>query len=153
MSRPDITIMAVSNVYSRVMHFSKAGDIELGHYHTYDHGTLLSSGVLKLEILNDDGTVKEEKVYTAPKMILIKKEFKHRLTALKDDTVAVCIHALRDVEGELLPVDALEEVTEYQPEEDKKALIERRNTRSVKGTLQREKDIVIGNFISEKPVL
>jgi len=152
MASPDIKIMAVSNVYSRMMHFAKAGDIELGHYHTYDHGTLLGAGSLKLEILNDDGTTKEEKVYHAPQMILIKKEFKHRLTALEDDTVAVCIHALRDVEGELIPVDAIEEVLEYEPEEDKRALVERRNSNSVRETLLREKDILIENMITPNPL-
>ncbi len=148
MSKPEITIFAVSNVYSRIMHFKKSGDIELGHYHTYDHGTLISSGSIRIEILDENSEVTESRVYHAPQMVLIKKQFRHRLTALKDDTVAVCIHALRDVEGELLPVETLEDVIHTTPDEDRIALKNRRNSNSVPSTLSR-KGILIQNMLDE----
>jgi len=124
---PTIELFATSNVYSRVMHFLKKGDQEYGHFHAYDHGTLLGAGKLSVEILDDGLKVISVKEYTAPAMILIKREYRHRLTALEDNTVAACIHALRDVEGDLLPPDALTTVVEISKDENRQALIQRRN--------------------------
>ena len=89
---PLISIGCVSNLFSRMMHFEKSGDIEIGHVHQFDHLTLLAKGKLKVTV---DGVSTE---FTAPHMIYIKKEKTHELVALSDDTVAYCIHALRDKE-------------------------------------------------------
>lgn len=91
MNRPDITIGCVSNIWSRQMHFKKTGDTELGHKHTYDHLTLLAHGKLKVTVNNKDVTI-----FEAPHMIFIEKDTEHMLEALVDNTVAYCIHALRD---------------------------------------------------------
>lgn len=93
MKHPEITIGCVANLYSRMMHFKKAGDIETGHTHQFDHLTLLASG--KLQITVD----KEITIFTAPHMIYIHKDKNHELVALEDDTLAYCIHALRDGNG------------------------------------------------------
>lgn len=95
--RPSITLGAVANIFSRMMHFKKAGDIELGHKHLHDHLTLLASGSLKVIV---EG---EETVFTAPHMIYIHADKKHELIALVDDTVAYCIHAIRDsISGDII---------------------------------------------------
>ena len=75
------------------MHFKKVGDLELGHTHPFDHLTLLASGSLKVIV---DGA---ETVFKAPHMIYIRKDKVHELIALEDNTVAYCIHALRDGNG------------------------------------------------------
>jgi quercetin dioxygenase-like cupin family protein len=75
-----------------MMHFKKTGDTELGHAHTFDHLTLLASGSLQVTV--DDKTT----VFNAPHMIFIKAEKVHELTAMQDNTVAFCIHALRSGE-------------------------------------------------------
>jgi len=93
MSAPAITIGCVSNLYSRQMHFVNAGDVELGHTHLYDHFTLLAAGSLRVTV---DGA---DNVFTAPHMIFIKKDKNHRLEALENNTVAYCIHALRNNDG------------------------------------------------------
>ena len=90
MKQPKVLLGCVSNLYSRMMHFEKAGDIEQGHTHQFDHLTLLASGKLKVTV---DGVVTE---FTAPFMIYIHKDKNHELVALEDNTVAYCIHALRD---------------------------------------------------------
>jgi len=90
---PAISIGCVANLYSRMMHFAKAGDTEIGHTHQFDHLTLLAKGKLKVTV---EGEVTE---FTAPHMIYIKKYKVHELVALTDDTVAYCIHALRDKEN------------------------------------------------------
>ena len=88
-TEPDITLACVANIFSRQMHFKKAGDVEHGHTHPFDHLTLLAHGSLKVII---DG---KESVFKAPGHIYIKAEIQHELEALEDDTVAYCIHALR----------------------------------------------------------
>lgn len=106
-NKPEIKIIAISNVYCRSMHFKEAGDFEIGHCHSYDHGTLVSTGKLLVEMLRDDGSVISQKEFIGPSFIFISKLCMHRLTALEDNTVAVCIHAMRDIEGNLLSPDFL----------------------------------------------
>lgn len=90
MSTPVVTLGCVANLFSRMMRFRKAGDIEVGHTHQFDHLTLLAKGKLKVTV---DGVASE---FSAPYMIYIHKDRVHELVALEDDTVAYCIHALRD---------------------------------------------------------
>jgi quercetin dioxygenase-like cupin family protein len=90
MNEPKISIGCVANLYSRMMHFVKAGDTEYGHVHQFDHLTLLASGSLKVTV---EGKVSQ---FNAPHMIYIHKDKNHELVALEDNTVAYCIHALRD---------------------------------------------------------
>lgn len=90
---PHVQIGCVANLYSRQMHFLKAGDLERGHTHPFDHLTLLASGSLRVTV-NDKATD-----FKAPHMIYIKAEHNHELVALEDGTVAYCIHALRNGNG------------------------------------------------------
>lgn len=90
MSSPIISIGCVSNLFSRMMYFKNAGDIEIGHTHQFDHLTLLAKGKLRVTV---EGNTSE---FTAPHMIYIHKDKVHELEALTDETVAYCIHALRD---------------------------------------------------------
>jgi hypothetical protein len=96
--QPEIKILAVSNVYCRLMNFKKAGDFEQGHYHTYDHGTLLTKGKLLVEKTDHNGNVTSSKEFTAPTFLYIENGHRHILTALEDNTLATCIHALRTIE-------------------------------------------------------
>lgn len=111
--RPEIKILAVSNVYSRLMHFLKAGDQEIGHTHTYDHGTLLASGSLLVEKMDEFGNVNFSKEFKAPTFIMVEKEYAHRLTALEDNTVATCIHALRTIDENIVDSEFLIKETEF----------------------------------------
>ena len=103
---PSIKIMCISNVYTRLMHFKNVGDVELGHAHDFDHGTLVSSGSVLVEIL-DSKTNKtiSKKTIEAPNFVFIEKGKAHRITALSDNTVCACIHALRTNDEELLEPD------------------------------------------------
>ena len=93
MSQPWVHIGCVANLFSRMMHFEKAGDKELGHKHQFDHMTLLAKGRLRVTV---EGVTTD---FTAPHQIYIHKDKNHELEALVDDTVAYCIHALRDGDG------------------------------------------------------
>lgn len=84
-----VKLGCVANLYSRMMHFEKAGDCELTHTHSFDHLTLLAHGSVKCVV---DG---QETIFNAPHMIYIHKDKNHEFTALEDNTVAYCIHAMR----------------------------------------------------------
>jgi hypothetical protein len=85
----EVKIGFVSNLYSRMMHFKNVGDTEHTHTHSFDHLTLLAHGSVKC-IVND-----KETIFKAPHMIFIKKDAEHKFTALENNTVAYCIHAMR----------------------------------------------------------
>ena len=104
MTNPEITIIAVSNVFCRLMNFKNKGDIEEGHKHTYHHATLVSSGSVRVEILDDNinQNIVLSKEFTAPNFIFIDKDKNHRIISLEDNTVCSCIHAVRDIEGEIV---------------------------------------------------
>jgi quercetin dioxygenase-like cupin family protein len=90
MSHPNIMLGVADNLWSKQMHFLKAGDVEQGHKHCFSHFTLLAAGKLSIKV---EGVASE---FTAPHMIFIAAEKVHELTALEDNTVAYCIHPLRD---------------------------------------------------------
>jgi quercetin dioxygenase-like cupin family protein len=97
-----VALGLVKNLWTRQMHFLKAGDIESGHAHQFDHCTLLAYGSLTVTV---NGKSKD---FKAPQMIYIKAGEYHELKALEDDTVAFCIHALRDKEtGDIISPDML----------------------------------------------
>jgi hypothetical protein len=93
MGQPHTNIGCVANLFARQMHFVKAGDKELGHTHVFDHLTLLASGALRVTV---NGAITE---FRAPHMIYIKADHQHELVAIEDNTVAFCIHALRNGDG------------------------------------------------------
>lgn len=92
MDQPQVKIGNVANLFVRMMHFEKEGDVEIGHTHSFDHLTLLAKGSLNVRINGQDT------LFVAPQMIYIKAELVHELTAKSDNTVAYCIHALREKE-------------------------------------------------------
>lgn len=84
------------NIWIRENHFTHKGDSNLGHYHKFDHVTLLVKGSVEIEI---DGA--KPKVFTAPTFIVIAKDKRHKLTALEDNVTWYCVYALRDLDGEV----------------------------------------------------
>lgn len=108
MSTPEIKIIATSNVYTRTMIFHKSGDVEKGHCHHYDHATLVSSGSVLFEVLDEfDGQTVSSKEVKSPNLIFVPKEKFHRITSLEDNTVCACIHSLRTIDEEILDPDFL----------------------------------------------
>lgn len=99
MNAPDIKLAFVSNIFTRLMNFEKAGDTEQGHVHQFDHVTLLAHGSLKITVEGVEST------FVAPHLIFIHKDKEHQLVALEDNTVACCIHGIKDSEGDLISPD------------------------------------------------
>lgn len=92
MTHPLSKISVVANTWVKQMYFAKAGDINKGHIHTFDHQTLLGKGKIKVTVNNK---VTE---FSAPTIIFIRAGFMHEIEALEDDTICYCIHAIRDGE-------------------------------------------------------
>ena len=132
MAAPEIKIIALSNVFSRLMFFKNKGDIEDGHKHTYDHATLVSSGSVLVEILDDEGKSETSKVFEAPNMIYINKDKFHRLIALEDKTTCVCIHALRTIDEEIVAPDFLIEPVFSENRGEVKNLVQEKYNKSMK---------------------
>lgn len=91
---PAIQVMAGGNIYIRRMHFPQAGCTERGHSHAYDHITFLERGRIGVEVAG------RQAAYEGPTAIKIVAGEIHTLVALTDDTVAYCLHALRNPESE-----------------------------------------------------
>lgn len=87
------------NIWVRQNILEKAGDFTLGHYHKFDHVSLLTSGEVEVEVEGH-----EPKVFKAPTFIVMKKEHKHKFKALTDDVLWYCVFALRDVNGEVTDI-------------------------------------------------
>ena len=86
------------NIWVRSHHYKNAGDTNGdGHYHYFDHVTLLATGSVKVEV---DGHPAKE--FHAPTFIVISKDHKHKITALTDDVVYFCVFAIRDIDGEVV---------------------------------------------------
>jgi quercetin dioxygenase-like cupin family protein len=94
---------AVDGVFVKQMHFEQVGSTMHGHKHNHNHLTLLAHGKLKVTV---NGQVTE---FTAPHLIFIHKDNEHELVALEENTVAYCVHAIRDkttgdiLEGAIVP--------------------------------------------------
>ena len=102
--RPEIKYACVGSVFVRQMHFKNAGDVMQGHSHPYDHLTLLVRGALAVESNGRRTEFKAGPIH----IIVVPKNVVHRLIALEPDTVACCVHAIRDKETkEIFDVDML----------------------------------------------
>lgn len=107
MNEPEVKIAAISNVFTRLMHFVKEGDVENGHVHSYDHATMVSSGSVLYEVLDGpDGNTIAAKEFKSPGYVFVEKDKYHRITALEDNTICVCIHALRTIDEEIISPDS-----------------------------------------------
>lgn len=87
------------NIWVKQNVLEREGDSFDGHEHKFDHVTLLTSGKVQVEIQG-----KEPKDFTAPTFIVIRKEQKHKMTALEDGTVYYCVYALRNLDGEVIEI-------------------------------------------------
>ena len=90
------------NIWVKQFAFNKIGQYSLGHKHDFDHVTLLVQGKVLVEV---EGF--EPKEFVGPTFIVIKKEHRHKFTALSDACIWYCIFALRDLDGNV--VNSVEE--------------------------------------------
>lgn len=91
MNEPKTKISIVSNLWVKQMVFMK-GDINPGHKHTFDHQTLLGTGSVKVTVNG------KSSIFHAPTIIFIRAGNEHLIEAMEDNTIAYCIHPIRDGE-------------------------------------------------------
>jgi hypothetical protein len=84
------------NIWVRQNVLENAGDSTQGHYHLFDHVSLLASGIVEVEV---EGNPPRQ--FTAPTFIVIKKERPHKFTALSGNVLWYCVFAIRDVDGDV----------------------------------------------------
>lgn len=89
----------VGNVWVRQNYMQKAGDVVGGHMHYHDHVSLLVRGSVSVQIGDS-----EPKTFTAPTFIVVRKEHKHKITAMEDDTIWYCVFAMRDINGDVADI-------------------------------------------------
>ena len=100
----------VGNVWVRQNWLHKAGDTAGGHTHYHDHVSLLVRGAVEITV--NDGPPKQ---FHAPTYIVIKKQHRHRIVALENDTVFYCVFAMRDVNGEVVDIYQEANTPDYPP--------------------------------------
>lgn len=86
MQQPNVKIAHVHGLFTRMMSFENAGDIEIGHTHQFDHATLVAHGSVLVRCRG------KETVFKAPQLIWIAAELEHELVAQEAGTVCVCLH-------------------------------------------------------------
>jgi hypothetical protein len=79
------------NIFVKEMNLPRVGMVVGQHAHKYGHTTLLVRGQLRAW---RDGELLGE--YCAPAQIFIPANTKHAFVSLEPDTLAYCIHRLRD---------------------------------------------------------
>jgi hypothetical protein len=89
----------VGNIWVRQNYLEKAGDKVGGHIHYFDHVSLLAKG--SVEVLLDGENPQR---FTAPTFIVIRKNHRHQITALEDDTSWYCVFAARDIDGNVADI-------------------------------------------------
>ena len=93
------------NIFIRKGQIEMAGETVDGHEHNFDHVTIVKSGSMRIEQLDEAGNVVRsvEKVASANNShVLILAGAIHRLTALEDNSSYWCVYAHRDPQGELV---------------------------------------------------
>lgn len=98
----------VGNVWVRQNWLEKSGDTAGGHAHYHDHITLLVRGSVSVTVGDEPS-----KEFHAPTFIAIKKNYRHEIVALEDDTVFYCVFALRDVDGEVVDIADVANLPNY----------------------------------------
>lgn len=89
----------IGNIWVRQNYLEKAGDKVGGHIHFFDHVSLLAKGSVEVTI---DGT--NPQVFHAPTFIVIRKNHRHEITALEDDTSWYCVFAAREIDGSVAEI-------------------------------------------------
>jgi quercetin dioxygenase-like cupin family protein len=108
---PEIGTAGVGSIQLVRNHFPRSGMWAPGHHHLHDHLMLLTAGAVELVA---NGLITK---YEADHIIIIPKQTRHQIRALRDDTTIWCVAALRDGEtGEVIGeddfVDRLQPMTE-----------------------------------------
>lgn len=84
------------NLWIREVYFEKAGDIKLGHQHSFDHTHFLTHGSGEITIYDceDKDKIILKKIFHAPALLKVPKEHRHQMVALEDESRGYCIQSM-----------------------------------------------------------
>lgn len=92
------------NIWVRSHQLIKEGDAHDGHTHHFDHVTMLVSGKVRVDVEDIIKNEKRSKEFEGPTFIIIRKEHKHKITALTDNVIYYCVFALRNIDGDVTDI-------------------------------------------------
>lgn len=103
----EIQLSFQHNIFVKRMLFKESGLMYCGHNHTYNHVTLVASGRVRVKFgaVPEGNLPEEEKEYMSSSMFVTRSYREHEITALEDNTVVCCIHAIRSADGEVVDGD------------------------------------------------
>ena len=94
------------NIFLKKMIFKEKGMMYCGHHHDYDHVTLVAAGRVSVKFgsVPEGDLLEEVKEYGGASMFVTRSYREHEITALEDNTIVCCIHAIRDTNGEIIGI-------------------------------------------------
>lgn len=99
----------IGNLFVRKVYFPESGDYMEGHRHQFDHVTFVSQGAIRFRKGDEIRDV------VAPDFIEAPAQVVHDMIALKPNSCAWCVFAMRDSTGQVL--DAADRVRATGPQE------------------------------------
>lgn len=89
------------NIFIRPNPLPRKGDAVQGHTHNFDHTTIIFKGAVRIEAEGPNGeTIVKD--FVAPAHALVRADWKHKLTALEDDSVFWCVFSHRTPQGDVV---------------------------------------------------
>jgi len=95
MRAPTSDLVIYAGVFVKTWHVPHAGTVIENHVHTWDHVTLIMSGIVRVFIGG-----KDQGTFMAPETVKIAANKQHYMTTLTDDVRLACIHAVGETEKE-----------------------------------------------------
>lgn len=103
----------IGNFMRRLNPLPKKGDITGNHEHHFDHMSFVANGSIRVVARDLVGNILWENDFVARDPVrdcfLVKKEVRHEITALEDDTLFYCMYSHRTPQG-----DVVQEYTGYE---------------------------------------
>lgn len=95
---------ASGNIFLRRVQLRRAGDKVHGHMHAFDHTTFVVRGRVHVDATCDKGCRPKSQDFEAGQHFLVRKDWRHEITALTDDVLFFCIYSHRTPQGEVVQV-------------------------------------------------
>lgn len=91
------------NIYIRKNEDLPLGHVTPGHFHEFDHTTIVFLGAVRVKATLPDGLI-IERDFHAPNHFLVRKDVLHEITALEDGTTYWCVYSHRTPQGDVVQV-------------------------------------------------
>ena len=111
-----VTMGDFGNVWLRLQQYPKKDKVVQGHTHFHDHMSLLVKVGLRVYVEGKEPfEVWASSNPEVPTFFEVPAEHNHTFLPLEDDTVAYCVFAMRDMNGELTDDKNKSDASQYGP--------------------------------------